>query len=89
MITMDYITRLPRTISGNDTIWVIVDHLTKSTRFLDMRETVEFDVMARCYVKEVVSKHGVSVSIISDDDSHFMTGCWKAFCKALCVRSLI
>ncbi|GJZ30886.1 putative reverse transcriptase domain-containing protein [Tanacetum coccineum] len=63
-ITMDFVTKLPRTQSGNDTIWVIVDRLTKSAHFLPMRETDPMDKLARLYLKEVVTRHGIPVSII-------------------------
>ncbi|GJS33981.1 putative reverse transcriptase domain-containing protein [Tanacetum coccineum] len=52
-ITMDFVTKLPRTQSGNDTIWVIVDRLTKSAHFLPMRETDPMDKLAKLYLKEV------------------------------------
>ncbi|GJY14925.1 putative reverse transcriptase domain-containing protein [Tanacetum coccineum] len=51
-ITMDFVTKLPRTQSGNDIIWVIVDQLTKSAHFLPMRETDPMDKLARLYLKE-------------------------------------
>ncbi|GJR89934.1 putative reverse transcriptase domain-containing protein [Tanacetum coccineum] len=54
-ITMDFVTKLPRTQSGNDTIWVIVDRLTKSAHFLPMRETDPMDKLARLYLKEVAT----------------------------------
>ncbi|GKB66721.1 putative reverse transcriptase domain-containing protein [Tanacetum coccineum] len=52
-ITMDFVTKLSRTQSGNDTIWVIVDRLTKSAHFLPMKETDPMDKLARLYLKEV------------------------------------
>ncbi|GJV13105.1 putative reverse transcriptase domain-containing protein, partial [Tanacetum coccineum] len=52
-ITMDFVTKLPRTQTRNDTIWVIVDRLTKSAHFLPMRETDPMDKLARLYLKEV------------------------------------
>ncbi|GKC43600.1 putative reverse transcriptase domain-containing protein [Tanacetum coccineum] len=58
-ITMDFITKLPRTSSGYDTIWVIVDRLTKSAHFLPMRENDPLDKLARLYMKEVVTRHGI------------------------------
>ncbi|GJR03483.1 putative reverse transcriptase domain-containing protein [Tanacetum coccineum] len=70
-ITMDFVTKLPRTQSGNDTIWVIVDRLTKSAHFLPMRETDPMDKLARLYLKEVVTRHGIPVSIICDRDPRF------------------
>nr|GEW12520.1 reverse transcriptase domain-containing protein [Tanacetum cinerariifolium] len=65
-ITMDFVTKLPKTAAGQDTIWVIVDRLTKSAHFLPMREDDTLEKLARQYLKEVVSKHGVPVSIILD-----------------------
>src|SRR3989337_1657386 len=85
-ITLDFITKLPRTSSGHDTIWVIVDRLTKSAHFLAIRETDKFETMAKLYIKEIVSKHGVPVSIISDRDSRFTSRFWQAFQKALGTR---
>ncbi|GJY69265.1 reverse transcriptase domain-containing protein, partial [Tanacetum coccineum] len=73
-ITMDFIMKLPKTSSGYDTIWVIVDRLTKSAHFLPMKETDTMERLTRLYVKEVVSRHGVMVSIISDCDSRFTSG---------------
>ncbi|GKD20669.1 putative reverse transcriptase domain-containing protein [Tanacetum coccineum] len=70
-ITMDFITKLPKTSSGYDTIWVIVDRLTKSAHFLPMKETNSMERLMRLYLKEVFSRHGVPVSIISGRDSRF------------------
>ncbi|GKD96324.1 putative reverse transcriptase domain-containing protein [Tanacetum coccineum] len=58
-ITMDFVTKLPRTSAGQDTIWVIVDRLTTSAHFLPMREDGALEKLMRQYLKEVVSKHGV------------------------------
>ncbi|GKD13647.1 reverse transcriptase domain-containing protein [Tanacetum coccineum] len=68
---MDFVTKLPKTATSQDTIWVIVDHLTKSTHFLPMREDDALEKLTRLYLKEVVSKHGVPVLIISDRDGKF------------------
>ncbi|GKE49668.1 putative reverse transcriptase domain-containing protein [Tanacetum coccineum] len=70
-ITMDFVTKLPRTANGCDAIWVIVDRLTKSAHFLPMKETDPIDKLARLYIKEVVTRHGVPVSIICDHDPRF------------------
>ncbi|GJU80671.1 putative reverse transcriptase domain-containing protein [Tanacetum coccineum] len=69
---MDFITKLPRTSSGYDTIWVIVDQLTKSAHFLPMRENDSMDKLTRMYMKEVVTRHGIPVSIICDRDGRFI-----------------
>ncbi|GJX53967.1 putative reverse transcriptase domain-containing protein, partial [Tanacetum coccineum] len=82
-ITMDFMTKLPRTAAGQDTIWVIIDRLTKSAHFLPMREDDTLEKLTRQYLKEVVSKHGVPVSIISDRDGKFTSHFWKSLHKAL------
>nr|GFA14028.1 putative reverse transcriptase domain-containing protein [Tanacetum cinerariifolium] len=58
-IAMDFMTKLPRTSSGHDTIWVIVDRLTKFAHFLPMREDCKMDRLARLYLNEIVARHGV------------------------------
>ncbi|GJT75650.1 putative reverse transcriptase domain-containing protein [Tanacetum coccineum] len=85
-ITMDFVTKLPRTSSGYDTIWVILDRLTKSAYFLPMRENDPMDKLARLYMKEVVTRHGIPVSIICGCDSRFTSNFWRAFQKALGTR---
>nr|GEY60402.1 reverse transcriptase domain-containing protein [Tanacetum cinerariifolium] len=67
-ITIDFVTKLPKSSQGYDTIWVIVDQLTKSAIFTSIRETDSMDKLARIYLKEVVTRHGIPVSIISDRD---------------------
>nr|GFA67733.1 putative polyprotein [Tanacetum cinerariifolium] len=81
--TSDFITKLPRMFSGYDTIWVIVDRLTKSAYFLLMREDDFMDKLTKLYLKEVVTRHGIPVSIISDRDPRFASNFWRAFQKAL------
>ncbi|GJU38739.1 reverse transcriptase domain-containing protein [Tanacetum coccineum] len=83
---MDFITKLPKTSSGYDTIWVIVDHLTKSAYFLLMKETNSMDRLTRLYLKEVVSRHEVTVSTISDRDSRLTSYFWQSLQKALGTR---
>nr|GEU50997.1 reverse transcriptase domain-containing protein [Tanacetum cinerariifolium] len=70
-IAMDFVTKLPMTSSGHDTIKVIVDQLTKSTHFLPMREDYKMDRLASLYLNEIVARHGVPISIILDRDSRF------------------
>ncbi|GJX64380.1 hypothetical protein Tco_0298723 [Tanacetum coccineum] len=82
-ITMDFITKLPKTAAGYDSIWVIVDRLTKSAHFLPMRETDSTEKLTRLYMKEIVARHGIPVSIISDRDSHFTSRVWQSLHKAL------
>ncbi|GKC13377.1 putative reverse transcriptase domain-containing protein, partial [Tanacetum coccineum] len=85
-ITMDFVTKLSKTANGYDTIWVIVDHLTKFAHFLPMRENDPMEKLIKLYMKEVVTRHGVPVSIISDRDGRFTSLFWQALHKALGTR---
>ncbi|GJV07230.1 hypothetical protein Tco_1344886, partial [Tanacetum coccineum] len=71
------------TAAGYDSIWVIVDRLTKSAHFLPMGETDSTEKLTRLYMKEIVARHGIHVSIISDRDSHFTSRVWQSLHKAL------
>nr|GEX66503.1 hypothetical protein [Tanacetum cinerariifolium] len=82
-IAMDFVTKLPRTSSGHDTIWVIMDRLTKSAHFLPMREDYKMDRLARLYLNEIVARHGVPILIISDRDSRFTSRFWQLMQEAL------
>ncbi|GJU85875.1 putative reverse transcriptase domain-containing protein [Tanacetum coccineum] len=83
---MDFVTKLPKTPNGYDTNWVIIDRLTKSAHFLPMRENDLMEKLMKLYMKEVVTRHGVLVSIISDRDGRFTLLFWQALHKALGTR---
>ncbi|GJW91911.1 reverse transcriptase domain-containing protein, partial [Tanacetum coccineum] len=85
-LVMDFVTKLPRTSSGHDTIWVIVDRLTKSAHFLPMREDYKMERLARLYLNEIVARHGVPISIISDRNSRFTSRFWQSMQEALGTR---
>nr|GFA44744.1 putative reverse transcriptase domain-containing protein [Tanacetum cinerariifolium] len=85
-ITIDFVTKLPKSSQGYDTIWVIVDRLTKSAIFTPIRETDPMDKLARIYLKEVVTRHGIPVSIISDRDARFASNFWRSLQNALGTR---
>ncbi|GJV12360.1 reverse transcriptase domain-containing protein [Tanacetum coccineum] len=85
-IAMDFITKLPRSSSGHDAIWVIVDRLTKSAHFLEIREDYSMEKLARLYIDEIVARHGVPTSIISDRDGRFTSRFWQMIQKALGTR---
>ncbi|GKC08504.1 putative reverse transcriptase domain-containing protein [Tanacetum coccineum] len=84
-ITMDFVTKLPKSSQGYDTIWVIIDRLTKSAIFTPMRETDPMDKLARIYLKEVVMRHGIHVSIICDRDPRFASNFWRSLQNALAI----
>nr|GEW55247.1 putative reverse transcriptase domain-containing protein [Tanacetum cinerariifolium] len=66
IITMDFITRFPRSSSGYDTNWVIIGRLTRSAYFLAIHEGYKMEKLARLCNDEIVARNGVHVSIISD-----------------------
>ncbi|GKC34071.1 putative reverse transcriptase domain-containing protein [Tanacetum coccineum] len=82
-ITMDFVTKLSKTATVQDTIWVIVDPLTKSAHFMPMREDDTLEKLMRQYLKEVVSRNRVPVSIIFDRDGRFTSHIWKTLNKVL------
>nr|GEW98239.1 putative reverse transcriptase domain-containing protein [Tanacetum cinerariifolium] len=77
---------IPKSSQGYDTIWVIVDRLTKSVIFTPMRETDPMDKLTRIYLKEVVKRHEIPVSIISDHDPRFASNFWRSLQNALGTR---
>ncbi|GJR81538.1 putative reverse transcriptase domain-containing protein [Tanacetum coccineum] len=82
-ITMDFVMKLPKSSQGYNTIWVIVDRLTKSAIFVPMRETNPMDKLARMYLKEVVTRHEIPLSIIYDRDPRFASNFWRSLQNAL------
>jgi len=83
MINMDFITGLPRSHRQHDSIWVIVDRMTKSAHFLPVKTTHSTEDYAKLYLQEVVRLHGVPVLIISDRGAQFTAQFWKSFPKGL------
>ena len=65
-ITMDFVVGLPKTVEGYDSIWVVVDRLTKTARFIPMKITYPVSKLAELYVNNIVRLHGIPKSIISD-----------------------
>ncbi|XP_042441327.1 uncharacterized protein LOC122026664 [Zingiber officinale] len=82
-ITMDFVVGLPRTRRTHDTIWVIVDRLTKSAHFLPIRRTESLDRLAELYCREIIRLHGVPLSIISDRDPRFTSRFWQSLQQAM------
>nr|GFC92261.1 putative reverse transcriptase domain-containing protein [Tanacetum cinerariifolium] len=82
-MTMDLVTKFLRSSDGYDAIWVIVDRLTKSAHFLPIREDYKMEKLARIFINEIVARHGVPVSIISDRDGRFASHLWQALQEVL------
>ncbi|MCF6774907.1 hypothetical protein L3H44_10975 [Corynebacterium sp. MC-12] len=83
MINMDFVTGLPCSFQKFDSIWVIVDRLTKSAHFLPVRSDYTAEEYAKLYLKEIVRLHGVPISIISDRGAQFTAKFWKSFQRSL------
>ncbi|XP_070036594.1 uncharacterized protein [Nicotiana tomentosiformis] len=83
VINMDFVIGLPHTQRKFDSIWVIVDRLTKSAPFLPVRTTYSVEDYARLYIKEIVRLHGVPISIILDKWALFTSNFWRFFQKGL------
>ena len=77
-ITMDFVTGLLRSQRGHDSIWVIIDKLTKSAHFLAVLKDFKLERLAELYVRQVIRLHGVPVSITSDRDPRFTANFWKS-----------
>nr|GEY01414.1 putative reverse transcriptase domain, ribonuclease H-like domain, aspartic peptidase domain protein [Tanacetum cinerariifolium] len=80
---MDFVTKLPNSSQGYDTIWVIFDRITKSAIFTPMRETDSMEKLARMYLKDVVTRHVIHISIICDHDLRFASNFWRSLQKDL------
>ncbi|GJT94371.1 putative reverse transcriptase domain-containing protein [Tanacetum coccineum] len=85
-ITIDLITKFPRSRSGHDVIWVIVDRLTKSAHFLEIHEDFSTEKLVRLYIDVIVARHGVPVSIILDQYGRFTSHFWQTVHKVLGTR---
>ena len=80
---MDFIVVFPRSRPKYDSIWVIVDRLTKSAHFLPVRTTHSTEEYAKLYLKKIVRLHGVPVSIITNRGAQFIANFWKSFQEGL------
>jgi hypothetical protein len=85
-ITMDFVGGLPCNQKGQDSIWVIVDRLTKSGHFIPVKSTYKAPQYAAIFVEQIMKLHGVPLNIVSDRDPIFTSRFWKAFQKAMGTR---
>ena len=75
-IRMDFVSGLPKALGSQDTIWVIVDRLTKSAHFLPMHNNQNVESLVKLYVREIVRLHGITLTIVSNRDSRFTSRFW-------------
>ena len=83
---MDFVVGLSLTEKKHDSVWVVVDRLTKSTHFLPVRTDYSLDKLAELYIKEIVRLHGIPISIISNRDLRFTSRLWGKLQEALGTR---
>jgi hypothetical protein len=82
-VKMDFIVGLPRTRTGYDSIWVVVDRLTKAAHFIPVKTTYNSAVFAELYMARIVCLHGVLKKIVSDRGTQFTSQFWQQLHEAL------
>jgi hypothetical protein len=87
-ISMDFIVGLPRTAKGFDSIWVIIDRLTKIAHFLPVKTDHPVVVYAQLYIARILSLHGVPKTIVSDRGPRFASKFWSELHKSLGTKLL-
>ena len=80
---MDFIVGLPRMARHHDAIWVIVDQLTKSSRFMAIKISFTAEQLPELYLKEIVRFHGIPLSIVSDRETKFVFIFWHVLQSAI------
>ena len=83
---MDFVSGFPLTQQKHDSVWVIVDKLTKSAHFIMVRMDYFMDRLVELYVEKIVRLHGVPLSIMSDRDPRFTSRFWKELQSALATK---
>jgi hypothetical protein len=82
-IGMDFVTGLPRTQKGNDSVWVIIDRHTKVAHFIPVKITFDEATLARIYLKEIVRLHGIPQKIVLDRGTQFTSKFWMSLQHAM------
>jgi hypothetical protein len=81
VVTMDFITGLPRTSKLHDLIMVVVDKLTKASRFIPLKTTHKATDVANIFIREVARLHRIPKMIVSDRDPKFTLNFWTGLLK--------
>jgi hypothetical protein len=87
-ISMDFVVGLPKTFKGYDSIWVIVDRLTKTSHFLPVKTYYPVITYAHLYIARILSLHGVPKTIVSDRGPQFVSMFWEELHKYLGTKLL-
>jgi hypothetical protein len=77
---MDFIVGLPHTRASYNSIWVVVDRLTKSAHFIPVKTNYSSAVLAELYMSRIVCLHGVPKKIVSDRGTQFTSHFWQQLC---------
>ncbi|KAK1663768.1 hypothetical protein QYE76_051927 [Lolium multiflorum] len=85
-VGMDFITGLPKSSKGNDSIWVVVDRLAKVAHFIPVKTTYQGPKLAKLYISRIVALHGTPKSIVSDKGSQFTSKFWQKVHEGLGTR---
>jgi hypothetical protein len=80
---MDFIVGLPRTQSGYDSIWVIMDRLTKVAHFIPVKTTYSGPQLAELYMSRIVYLYGVLKKIVYDRETQFTSKFWERLHETL------
>ncbi|MCO5600970.1 hypothetical protein L7F22_055087 [Adiantum nelumboides] len=83
---MDFIFDLPRTQSGHDGIWTVIDRFSKQDHFIPVKKTIKPDHLARLFVAQIFRLHGMPKTIVSDRDLRFRSLFWKAIWENIGTR---
>ena len=79
---MDFVVGMPKTTKQHDSVWVIVDKLTKAVH-LAIKTAFTSEQLVDLYIKEIVRLYGVPLSIVSDHDNKFISRFWHGFQRAI------
>jgi hypothetical protein len=85
-IGMNFIVRLPRTQKGYDSIWVIIDRLTKVVHFIPIMTTYTGPQLVELYILRKICFHGVPKKIVSDSHTQFTLKFWKRLHESMDIR---
>jgi transposase InsO family protein len=80
---MDFIVGLPRTPQGHDSIWVIVDRLTKVAHFVPVKVNYRIEKLVDLYVHHILQLHGAPISIVSDRGTQWVSKFWQSLHEAI------
>jgi hypothetical protein len=82
-ISMDFIMGLPRSSKGHDSIWVIVDRLTKVAHFVPIKVDYRVEKLIDLYIEHILRHHGAPVSIVSDRGTQWTSRFWQSLHKSI------